>query len=123
MSGGSLGLLVLSVLLSTAAQLMLKVGMSKDGMLAATAGGPLAMGLAAATSPWILGGMFSYVSSAFVWLKVLSKVDVSQAYPCVALGFVLTALGGMFLLGEPLHPARAVGLLIILLGVGIVALN
>ena len=119
-----LGLLVVSVLLSTAAQLLLKVGMSKPEMLAAMGGSNvLQTGLAVAASPWVVGGLAAYVASALVWLKVLSRIDVSQAYPCVALGFVLTALGGVFLLGEPLSLGRMAGLVVILVGVGVVALN
>ena len=43
------------------------------------------------TSPWVLGGLTCFGLSAVVWLLVLARMNLSQAYPCVALGFVLNA--------------------------------
>jgi multidrug transporter EmrE-like cation transporter len=41
----------------------------------------------------------------------------------LALGFVLTMLGGHFLFGEAVSPARIAGLVLIVAGVGVVGLN
>ena len=47
----------------------------------------------------------------------------SQAYPCVALGFVFTMLGGHFLFGEIINLARIAGLALIVTGVVVVAVS
>jgi multidrug transporter EmrE-like cation transporter len=114
-------LLVASILLSAGAQIALKVGMR--AVAAHPAAGPMKMLLAAAFSPWVIVGLSAYVASAVVWLLVLSKLDVSRAYPCVAAGFVLTLLAGHFLLGETVGAVRLAGIGVVLAGVTIVALN
>jgi multidrug transporter EmrE-like cation transporter len=58
-----------------------------------------------------------------VWLLVLARVDVSKAYPCVALGFAATVLAGHLLLGEPVSLVRMAGVAVIMGGVLIVALS
>jgi multidrug transporter EmrE-like cation transporter len=114
-------LLVVSVVLSTTAQLLLKVGMSAIRAAGPGQGGPLDFAKDAAVSPWVIGGLIAYGASAVVWLGVLSKVDVSRAYPCVALGFALTVLAAHIFLGEPVSMARMVGVGVISLGVVLVA--
>ena len=74
-------------------------------------------------SPWLLGGMFIYGLSVLAWLLVLSKVDVSYAYPFVALGMVVTTFSGHYLLGESLSAMRLVGVAVIVTGVVLLALS
>lgn len=105
-------LLIVSVTLSACAQLLLKAGVSHRALALSQL----------MTSPWLIGGIAAYFASAVVWLAVLSKVDVSQAYPCVALAFVLTVLGGHFFLGEPVSLYRMIGLALILSGVVMIGL-
>jgi multidrug transporter EmrE-like cation transporter len=123
MNGSTLALLLFSVVLSTGAQILLKVGMTPANKGADAGVGLSAALLNAALSPWVIGGLSAYVASAVVWLFVLSKVDVSRAYPCVALGFALTAMAGHFLLGEPVSAARIIGIGIIVAGVVLVAVS
>lgn len=117
----TISLVLISIALSTAAQILLKVGM--NGVRAAPAADITGSIMAAAFSPWVVGGLAAYGASAVVWLLVLAKVDVSRAYPCVALGFALTVLAGHVLLGEPVGLARIVGVAVIMGGVVIVALS
>lgn len=69
-----------------------------------------------ATSPMVIGGFICFGLSAVVWLFVLSRIDVSLAYPFIALGIVITMVGGHFILGEPLSTQRLIGSAIVLAG-------
>lgn len=69
----------------------------------------------------VLAGLGVYFSSALVWLVVLSRVDVSVAYPFVALGFVLTAVLGQVLFGEVLSMQRIFGITLVCVGVAVLA--
>lgn len=111
----------MAVLMSAGGQVLLKVAMSNPAMQAATGHGGAVMVMALITSPWLIGGILVYGLSVLVWLAVLSKVDVSFAYPFVALGMVVTTLAGRFILGEDLPAMRLVGLTVIVFGVLIVA--
>jgi multidrug transporter EmrE-like cation transporter len=117
-----LAMLVASVLMSSSSQIFLKVGMTSSGVQHAIAArDPWQILSHVALSPWIVGGLASFALSLFVWLAVLARIPVSQAYPCVAAGFAVTMLAGALVLGEPVPLLRAAGFLIILLGVAMVA--
>lgn len=122
MSLPSLLLIALSIALSSGAQVLLKLGMSNQRVQAALdEGGIMTSLLTVSTTPAVFFGLASFGASAIVWLFVLSKIDVSQAYPFVALGIVITALAGHLLLGENLPMLRVMGIAAILVGVIAVA--
>jgi len=58
-----------------------------------------------------------YVVSIVMWLVVLSKVDVSYAYPFLSIGYILSAVVGYFAFGEAVTPVRVAGIVVICLGV------
>jgi multidrug transporter EmrE-like cation transporter len=112
---------IASIILSVAAQFLLKAGMSSVEIKQAISQ-PLTIRL-----PWIIftnkfifGGFFLYGLGAIVWLKVLATWDVSKAYPLVGLGFGLTVLVGM-VLGESITMFRILGILLICEGVWLIA--
>ena len=124
-----LPLIFISVLLASGSQLVLKIGMTsaavQDALAMRREGliGPGSLLIGIGTHPAVLAGLVCFGLSAVVWLFVLSKIDVSQAYPCVALGIVLTTLGGGLLLGEEISVTRWLGLAVIVGGDGLVAAN
>jgi len=111
-----LSLILLTVLLSAVAQLTLKLGVTSMNLEAALQSGLVQAGLAAAGSPFVWLGLIIYGFSVALWLWVLSKVDLSVAYPFVGLGFVVTMLFGMFFLQESVTPTRAIGTFCIVVG-------
>jgi multidrug transporter EmrE-like cation transporter len=54
-------------------------------------------------------------------LVVLSKVDISFAYPFLGLSFVLVTLYGHFMLDESVNIWRIAGVVLIVSGVSLVA--
>lgn len=117
-----LSLILVSVALSASGQLLLKLGASAPAVRGAIAGGaPGERLLALATTPALVGGLMVYALSAAAWIVVLSKLDLSLAYPFVGLGFVVTFLIGVLLLGEPASAGRLAGTLLIAGGAVLVA--
>lgn len=115
-------LILCSVMLSSVAQIVLKMGMSNALVLNAIQSGSSFQAFRAiATNFYVIGGLGLYFSSAAVWLLVLAKVDVSYAYPFVGLGFVVTMLLAYFISGEPLTTIKVAGTLCIALGVAIIS--
>ncbi|MDE2418781.1 MAG: hypothetical protein KGN32_13340 [Burkholderiales bacterium] len=106
-----------SIALSVAAQFTLKAGMSSAAVKAAMAQ-PLSVATAyeVFTNRFVFAGFALYGIGAVVWLGVLSRWDVSKAYPLVGVGFGLTAVVGA-LMGEQLTPSRVVGIALICAGV------
>ncbi len=118
----ALGLILLSVTITAIAQIVLKAGMSGAAIQRALAGGfaPRTV-LTVFLDPFVFGGLVLYFLAALLWLIVLSKVEVSLAYPFVALGFVLTALFGRLFFHEALSPTRIAATLLICAGVALLA--
>ncbi|TAK91065.1 MAG: small multi-drug resistant family protein [Burkholderiaceae bacterium] len=121
MSWNILLLIFLSVTISAVAQIALKHGMSTASVQQALmqGGADALYGVAKSLFVWL--GLALYGFGALLWLGVLARVDVSQAYPFVGLGFLLTMLFGVFLLGEAFSMMRALGTLLVLAGVFLVA--
>jgi multidrug transporter EmrE-like cation transporter len=117
----TLAIAILSIALSVAAQFSLKAGMSSSevkGILAQ----PFALGsfYEVLTNKFVMGGFLLYGFGAVVWLGVLSKWDVSKAYPLVGLGFLFTVVIGL-MTGEHVTIPRAIGVALICAGVVLVA--
>jgi multidrug transporter EmrE-like cation transporter len=114
-------LIVSGVALNAAAQILLKMGMIQVGAFALDITGVLAAAGRVATSPFILAGLASYVISVAIWLVVLSRVDVSVAYPMVSLGYVFTVVIARFVFQEPVTPLRLLGVLVVCTGIILIA--
>ena len=113
---------VFSVILSVAAQFLLKAGLSQQAQ-ASMLNVPVSHWqsvLGIATNWLVVGGFSLYGLGAIVWLRVLSEWDVSKAYPLVGLGFALTLLIGLAL-GEQVSWTRAAGVLLIVVGVMLIS--
>jgi len=68
-------------------------------------------------TPWIAIGFGCYGLSAILWLDVLSKLDLSLAFPMVSLTYVFTLLIGRFFFQETFGWERIVGVGLILFGI------
>jgi multidrug transporter EmrE-like cation transporter len=115
-------LVLVSVLLSSIAQIVLKEGMSSAAvLLAASQGVNIRTAIAIASNIKVLCGLLIYFASAAVWLFVLARIAVGFAYPFVGLGFVVTMLLAWLVRGETPSLAQIVGTLTICLGVTLMA--
>jgi len=124
MTASTLMLILVSVSLSALAQISFKLGVSAAGRHAGVAGAtaPVPEGLVAALlTPGVLIGLSLYGLGTLLWLTALGRVEVSQAYPFVGLGFVLTAVLGYVLFGDALGPQRVAGILLVIGGIVLVA--
>lgn len=111
-----LGAILVTVSLSACAQLAMKIGVERPRIELAMQSGVGDSLIAFATSPLILLGLAIYGLSVIMWLWVLSKVDLSIAYPFVGLSFVVTMCFGAIVLNESVTPARMLGTLLIVIG-------
>ena len=112
----SLGLIAVSVALGSAGQILLKAGAAElEGQ------GPLSTVGSALTDPLVLGGLIAYAVSSVLWLLVLSRVDLSVAYPMAAASYVIVVTAGA-LRGESVSWVRWLGVAFIVVGVSTIGL-
>jgi multidrug transporter EmrE-like cation transporter len=113
-------LILLSVASGVAGQTALKLGVSQPGASVA-AGDLVSLVGMIARSPLVLLGLVLYAAGAVAWIAVLARIDLSLAYPFLALNFVLITLSSRFILGETVPFTRWMGILVICAGILLVA--
>lgn len=117
-----LTLILASVSLSALAQVAFKLGMSSEKIRAALAEGGVAPALVSfAASPGVLCGLALYEIGTLLWLNVLAQTELSQAYPFVGLGFVLTVFFGYAVFNDTLSAMRLTGTAVVIAGIVLVA--
>ena len=108
-------LIIINVFLGIIGQTIIKLGVQKIGSFTSM---PIShFILKAFLSPMVLSGLFLYLLSAVIWFMVLSKTDLSIAYPSLSLGYVFIVFIGYFCFGEPLTMAKIIGILLICSGI------
>ncbi|MBO9469396.1 hypothetical protein J7355_04715 [Endozoicomonas sp. G2_2] len=122
----SAGLLVLTVSLMAAGQLCMRRGMLAFGPIeSAAAFGNLVWGgiISPGAIPFVWLGMSVYALAIMVWLQVLSRMDLSIAFPMMSLSYVLVYLGAALwpALDEAITVGRLAGTGLIMCGVALVA--
>jgi multidrug transporter EmrE-like cation transporter len=118
MSLGSLVLILVSVTLSAVAQIAFKFGISTDPGQGQRV---LLVPLAKLLTPGILVGLALYAVGTILWLTALGRVELSQAYPFVGIGFALTTLAGWWIFGDQLSAQRLTGIALVVGGIVLVA--
>lgn len=115
-------LLILSgVMLNAGAQIVLKHGMRQIGYFSFTLENVIPIGWRVATNPYIALGIGFYVASVVIWLLVLSRTEVSFAYPMLSVGYIVTAIIAFYAFGENLTLERVAGIVLIIGGVFLIA--
>lgn len=114
----SLLMIAFSITLAVGGQFLLKAGMTKVGRFD-SANLAVVSGLLVKTftEPRVVLGLSLYVLSSVSWLIVLSRVELSFAYPLAALGYVVAIALSALILKEQVSVARWLGALMISLGV------
>ncbi len=116
-----LSLILVSVLLNTAGQILFKTGMNQIGSFDFTITNVIPICCKLITNLALMSGLLLYFVSTVVWFLVLSRADVSFAYPLVSIGYIFNSVAAYYFLHEAaFSPARLIGTLTIVLGVIIV---
>ena len=114
-----LALVGIVVAMSSSGQIFMKKGLTNLGGLKISE--IFSTRLVTVLTEWyVLAGVLLYAASAIVWLTVLSKVDVSFAYPLISLGYILTAFLARIYFNESISAIRWLGILLIIGGVFLV---
>lgn len=111
-------LLILSIGLAVCGQLCMKAGMNRVGEITSEKiKQPFVLIKDIVKSVWAVVGVLLYAVSAIFWLIVLSRVDLSVAYPMVAAGYVFVVFYSWIFFGERVKWFTWVGLFLIVVGV------
>ena len=110
-------IIFIPIIISAIAQIILKLGIGS----ATTAKGLPAFFIKTLTSPLVILGLSLYGLGALLWLIVLSKEDVSFAFPLVSFAYVLAIILSVIFLKESIALGRVIGPIFIIIGIFIIA--
>lgn len=114
----SLLIIASCIFIGAIGQFLLKSGMDKVGRVTIESlSNPVGLITSVAKTPVVIIGLLMYMVGAALWLIVLSRENLSFAYPLIGSTYILVVLISRFLLNETVSPIRWVGALIISLGV------
>ncbi len=112
---GVVGLVVLG-------QLLLKMGMNRVGAIGADRlRRPGVLAGQVMRTPAVVAGIVLYVLGAMGWIVVLSRVDLSFAYPFLGLSYVTVPILAVVFLGERFDRWQWLAASAVLVGVTLVA--
>jgi multidrug transporter EmrE-like cation transporter len=114
-------LILFTVLSNFGSQVLLKKGMTSIAPFEISPAGVFGAVGNILLNPYVFSGLIVMVISMGSHLVVLSKVDISFAYPFLGLSFVLVTLYGHFMLDESVNIWRIAGVVLIVSGVSLVA--
>jgi multidrug transporter EmrE-like cation transporter len=110
-----------SVSLNAMAQIALRKTMLTAGALPSGLSNAAGFAFALPLNPWFVAGMACYAASIGSWMIVLSKTEVSLAYPMLSIGYIMTAIIGYYFLGENVNVARIAGIALICCGIVVIS--
>ncbi len=106
-------LVVVSVTFTTMGQILQKLAANKIKARLSD-GKPI---YTAVMTPYFLLGILTLGLGAFTWLLVLSRMELSLAYPMMSLGYVLVTLFSKYLFRETVPFHRWTGIATIIFGI------
>jgi len=112
-------LILSAVLLGALGQVIMKRGMQIYGEV--SAGTVWRQIIPILRVPQVTLGLACYAVSAVLWIAVVSKFDLSLAYPMVSVAYVAVFLASWFLFGEKISAVRLAGLVLIVAGVVVIS--
>jgi multidrug transporter EmrE-like cation transporter len=117
--------IVFSVLMGVFGQICLKYGMINIGKFTShvTINNNITLLIKALSSPIILLGFLCYGISALSWLVVLSRVELSYAYPMVSIGYILVVVLSWILFNEHVTFLRLFGVVVVCCGVLLISFS
>jgi len=114
--------MIFVVALNVCGHVFLKVGMNQVGGFDQKP--VMQFALSAISNPFVLLGLAGYVTSVAGYIAVLSKTELSIAYPILmSTGYALVVLVSFLWLKEPFNLLKWVGIMLIFVGVVMVSLK
>lgn len=71
--------------------------------------------------PWMLSAFAAAFAASLCWMLAMQRLELSKAYPFMALNFFIVCLLAVPLFGESLNPAKIAGLTTVIIGLVILS--
>ena len=118
------GLLLVAMSLTVTGELLLKTGINRvGGDLNLSFSNILPAAVKLFTNFFIVGGFAFVFGGALFWLAVLSRWDLSLAYPLLSISYIIGIILSVLILKEKVSLLQVLGVLVIIGGVTLVSIG
>ena len=114
-------LIVLNDIGDTLAQFLMKKGLNQTGIDSINLTNIAEFAAKNAASPLIWLGVFVFALNFFLWIAILSRVDLSIAMPVGSTSYIFIPIVAMLFLHEHVSLLRWAGIILIVLGIHFVS--
>ncbi|ACL21745.1 putative membrane protein [Desulfitobacterium sp. LBE] len=111
-----LGQIIISVILGAFGQILVKIGAKNLELDFAPENLLRSLGAIMQNFP-VMSGLFLYGVSFILWIKVLTKTELSYAYPFVSLGYIFIMAFSVMVFKENISFYRVLGTVLVIVGV------
>jgi len=112
-----ISLIVMTDIGESIAQTLMKAGLNKTGMTDITLGNLAEFAFRSATSAYVWLGVFVFLINFFIWITILSRIDLSIAHPVGSSSYIFVPLLSLVFLHEAVSPLRWMGIVLIIAGI------
>ncbi|MDF2531561.1 MAG: transporter [Clostridia bacterium] len=112
----NIALILTSIIMGAVGQILLKVGANRLGSINFNIEGLLSI----IKNYYIIIGLVLFGTSFLLWVKILTKNDLSYVYPMVSISYIIIILASRFLFNEPFTINKIIGIIAIICGVFII---
>lgn len=71
------------------------------------------------SNPWLWLGVIFYLANFFLWMALLSRVDLSVAFPMSSLTYIIVPVLAIVFLHEQVYMTRWAGIIFIIIGISL----
>jgi multidrug transporter EmrE-like cation transporter len=105
-----------TIILTVYGQLIVKWQVGRAGSLPEATGAKIEFLARLVVNPWMISVLLAAFIAALAWMAAMTRLELSKAYPFVALSFALVLIGSAIFFDEALTVAKVVGVAFILVG-------
>lgn len=109
-------LVLLTILFTVYGQIAIKWQVLQAGPLPHDNGEKVLFVLRLLLNPWIISALFAAFLAAVCWIGAMTKLELSKAYPFMALNFILVTLFANLFFSEPVTWPKIAALALIVAG-------
>ena len=109
--------IAMTIVLTVYGQIAIKWQVGKAGSLPETLPEKISFLFSLFLNPWIISAFIAAFLASLFWMAVMTKLQLSHAYPFMSLAFVLVLIVSGLFFHELISPLKIVGISLIVLGI------
>lgn len=113
--------IIMTVVMTVYSQLIMRWQVEAAGPLPLDGYGKFSYILSLLLNPWVISGILATFLAGVSWMLVMTKFEISYAYPFISLNYILVLVAGFVLFHESVSLPKLIGSALVILGIIVIA--